>query len=632
MLYNNISGTTLDSSSRLKFDLFENDNCYLAFSKSDLTWGNCALISISTPSDRKIKDMLNGFIDKKTNGYTEQTSRVRIYRSPSNYTDFDPILTHYEFIPELSDVNLYLEHINDNWCSIKGLPYNYSQFMKNTFVIGNTIYKWKYYIIPSELYEQTPISLDNIVKINDKIINMDSLYTENINLLHVDNIGIETKIHGLTRSTSLLGETFIYGLDEAVLSSAIPDLLSVVNDMMNVGHHFYITDRKNKKISDKLYLQSYETLDGTEVFNYAEDEKYLLFKSERQLSTGSEEYYTKISTNISSSELAIYNENLNFIYPTITSSNDVSDSNPPSFDITYLTSPTIDRSIFEVMGYNKIKKNSDPAVDSDFISKVSYVKMLKTNAEKIKYEGFGFNANNVNNKTFDVVTLTSSEPIMRYGNIKPKPNNTAYVSTDTRFWIWDLEFLIGDVVYIKPDISDANSVPVARTIIDVNYEEDYIIINQNVGVAVTPVPFPDVNFNKNASQIKLTTATDLMTEVRYAVCDNLNDAYLYNMDSVMIDLSIAGKSTLGVTNGIYEGMYRQISIVYNPKYLDVHDPDSANWTLNPCTLDFYSDTNAISLFNHLEHRYENGTLLYLANKTSIWRKYINGMETFKLVI
>lgn len=109
----------------------------------------------------------------------------------------------------------------------------------------------------------------------------------------------------------------------------------------------------------------------------------------------------------------------------------------------------------------------------------------------------------------------------------------------------------------------------------------------------------------------------------YAKSKDWDTAGSENFNAIMVDKEVApGEAT--------EDIYRQLYISWNHKY---YDSTSEQFVLcgtgiNPGP----SYTDRATFFNTIEHKVDIGTLIYIANKFPIYRKYLDGNEVFKIVL
>lgn len=655
-VYNQITGSVLNSYKRQLFREFDKENCYLAFARKDETWGGCALVNISIPQTENINSILASknvneewetagrFVDKSVSIYNSDPSLsyVKIYKTESSVDDFDTNLSMYYAInnPAIAEITLELLYINSNWCVIKGLPTNFSEYINNKD--GS-----KYYIVtgqPSNTYPEHPISGSKIVKINTRDLYNNFSLNENVKLIlssPPDNEHVTrwdtTKLMGIVKSTSNLGETYVSGLVNSAFFNITPEFdtedkivnyinrdlgyLSYTNISMNdAGYYFYLVNSNNVKVSDNLYLQPNLVLNS--VFNYDESaSKYMVFKSKKSNSGADTDNTLKITSDVPISGLAIYHESLPFTL--VSTSTSVSDANPPALDISYLKQQTFDNSIFDIGGYVNIKKDFNNLNGSDLVlsSKVSYCKELRTTTEKNKFLALGFTTET---KKIESVSLNSSSVIYRTGNIRPKPNGLPYLPTDKRLYVWTNNFIINDRVKfrISPDPEEPVYIPTDGsylTITSIDYDEGYIGFSTEIGSSEVESSVDDTN---SSPQI-ISEGTNILAFAEYAICDNINDALTYGMDSVMIDLQIPASLP---NSTLYDDMYRQVAICHKPQYTD------SQGLLVDCSDIFVKNGTGVSLFNEASHEWTPGTILYLSNKHPIHRKYISNREVFKLII
>lgn len=100
--------------------------------------------------------------------------------------------------------------------------------------------------------------------------------------------------------------------------------------------------------------------------------------------------------------------------------------------------------------------------------------------------------------------------------------------------------------------------------------------------------------------------------VKYIKTQNRELAVKYECDSVMLDKSLP--STLPT-----EEIYRKLFISYRPKLSDGSTASANNYT-------------GSEIFNNDSYEQNIGTLIYIANKVPVYRKYISSSEEFKIII
>lgn len=633
MRYNTLIGNSLDTNKTLIFNQMENEQCYLSFGRETESWGNCALVNISLKNNIDIKDVIsfgthtNKFVDRDVTSFQESEIYIHIYKTSSNISDFSDTDLHYTRIEELTTVDLKLCHINSNWAVIKGLPYNFSEFLNNN-------QNEKFYIIRNSInfYSLNPNNLQAIAKINIKSdFNSNSIDT-NCNLKLVNN-GAETDcIYYLTTNTNILGEIFINGLLEEnfnIAESNLIDLYSIYNNsaitLSTPYFTLYNSTLKYKNILSKMYLIKYQEESVDKIWYTSDTEQYLLFKVVDQ---NNQIYYIKISKSVTNSGLAIYNETLPFYN---TTDKLISDLIPPDFDCSYLKTQSLHTSLFDIKGLVKIKKsNLDYGNENILYSSVAFAKEINSNVERTTFENLGFSELNPTN-SIQQLQITSDEFTVHYGNINRNQKSVTgnYTTGVSRIYLYNNhKFVLGDIIQIRYWNEDhtvynplqtqtKNSLDEDLTVVGISYELDNSYIDIN-GVTTQSINFNESSPDEATSDVDaaiISNSTNIVQNKLYAVCTKINDAYKYNMDSVMVDLKVPYNIP-----EVYSGLYRQLSICCNPKFRN-------NNTMQLCTEDYYT-TN---LFDSINHKYDLGTILFLSNKKPIYRKFINDKEVFKII-
>lgn len=621
MIYNTLSGSNISNNSSL-FDRFNNEECFLSFGRSDNIWGECALVNISLYNDTNISDLFGTdlFNDKKEVSYSDVTRTVYIYKSTS--PDFDTTVTNYSKI-ERSELNtgepILLEYMNSNWCLLKNLPVNYTDLF-------STDNGESYYIFPQQgFYSANPLSDTtnrNFIKINMKSYFFTNSLSEFVKLkliIPTTNAIYDVFSDYLTKVTTILGESFVIGLTKDIIedinSMTEATLLSFSNNTpvgsaRDNNPYFYLVDGQNNLKSSRMYLQN--TIDTHKIQHiYQTDDKqntYLVFKNEtidnQSIDNKFEYYYSKISLEQTYNSLAIYNETLPFAYAEITSPTNITDVNPPSLDINYLKTNTISKSLFDTKSYMRI-------LNDEF----KFVRQIKSSIERDNFTKVGFTETNSSNKYFESIILESDIVFRRFSNL-----SRVHEAGTNIFYLFNNTFFIGELVHIDN---------ASYTITESNYEFGYIVIyNDSLINTIPTIPKKLAEATEfSVADVYSTNETTTINKIEYAVCDQYDDALTYYMDSVMVTKNVPNVST-----DIYGGIYRQLSICYRPSYVDT----SGN--IYNCgdqrDINNFIDTFGTNLYNTISKRYENGTVLYLSNKSPIYRKYIaNGVpESFKIII
>ena len=643
MQYNKISGSTIDSQASMLFKEFEDEKCYLAFLRQTESWGNYALVNISLRNNTLISDIISlgtnaidSFTDKNVSGAVASDRRIFIYKTISTINDFGGSTSEYTKITALDGHDLKLEYINSNWAVIKGLPINYAEYLNNSA-------SEKFYIIRNNgtTYSPNPDNIAAVAKINVKSVFDNSTYNEAVVMKSVLN-GIESVFaNQLNLVTNILGEINVNGLLSPNIAISDDDLTNIYSingtSVTTPATPYFILRKANNqsvKVYDTMYMMKTQDSDGIDTVwhtvgtNAGNNEKYLLFKTTNGFS---QKFYVKVSIGSATNDLAIYHESLPYINNTIDSSNNVTDSNPPGLDSTYLKNSEVHESLFDILGLVKIKKNTVGTGLNDLSSKVSFVREMKNEDEKMKYiNNYGFAPfPSTSNKRIEEITITTDTPSAHYGNIKKNPESGSgtYLAGSSRLFLYKNPFVIGDNVTIRyyniSSLYEAWKVQSNLKVVGISYQEDYYyiefdgVISYDIDLSLTP----DEEAMAAEYAVIVSDSTDVVIKSQYAVCESYLNATKYNMNRVMIDIAIPKTSNTTGGFSLYNDFYRQIAIVHQPKYYNY-----ANMV--QCTDDYYNG----NLYDLVNHKYDIGTVLFLANKTPICRLYITDKEIFKLII
>jgi hypothetical protein len=645
MIYNKLSGSTINNNSEL-FDRFKSNECFLTFARSENVWGELSLVNISIPPTKSITDLFTTsgtntfpFYDVMESSNTLSKRTVFVYRTTVDISDF-PTTNNVELFTkinraELSQEPIYLEYMNANWCQLKNLPPNYADL----FPLTENGISYKYYLFPQQQFYSTNPVLMNVQNKNYFKINLKSKFgsntlNENVRLKMKDPVSnTEVYVFGsdyLTKTTTILGETFVIGLTGDIIARGFSEqlLLTYANNTpsgstRNTKPYFFLEDSQGNVKSSRMYLQSYSDLyKNRKVYflDSGDSSKYLLFQNEtiNSQTTAFEYYYSKITLEQTYDGLAIYNETLPFVYSEVDSPANVTDSNPPALDVNYLKTSTVSKSLFDVRGYMRIKNDE-----------FKYCRQMLTSQQRALYVDMGFGETKIINPTryFESVEITSITPFKRYSNLVrtfTQPTSGRWI-----FYLFNNTFLPYETITLQVPNGDDIDLEIA----DSNFELNYIECNVTTARSGITVPRKLIEANgSDTADIYLKEDTYIINKIEYAICEDYDDALEFQMDSVMIEKSVPNKGT-----GLYEGLYRSLAICYKPSFYDGTNIIDCSTYINDETLvdNFIESVSPIiNLYNPTKKRYETGSVLYVANKTPIYRKYIdnNVPEVFKIIV
>lgn len=585
--FNYMSGSSIDNVSQFLFQAFESGKCYLGFGKGtpEMQWGVNSLIMIdNTNFPTSVASDNNGstssstiFFDinsvKEVAGANEENQTVSI----NFYLNSD--ISFENPIPVSGIGELKLMYMNKDWAIIQGLSKYYYTYMEPSS-------SGSYYIVKGT--ERAKILNKSFINVPYYAVNC-TLWTK---LASAAEYTIAAS--GLQRTINFLGETFISGLTAPESQSND----SLFNDQVNGEVHKQLLlaaeDFVLKDESGNILLENMSFVDindtsstalYTEVSTPGNSKKYLTFSYPY---IGENLQYIKVLVETNQvDELAIWNEALPYesLIPT-------SDSNPPALDVSYLKNTLLGTSLFDVNGFTKIKTGE-----------FSFAKEVNNNSESLSYQNKGF--------TIETITLTGA-PTAHVGTLK-----VAASSGDDVIELYDFNgFVVGDEIFIKYDYYDTSENPagLTYTVIEVDYTNgsNSITLNTplvlNIGV--------DIPINAILTS-ELTTTTAVIT---MATTTDKNLALKNGVFNVKIDKTVP---LIGASSPT-ENIYRQLFIAFEPK-----DSDG-----NLLTNDVYNgDASVYGVnFDNINWIYDNGLILYVANKVPIYRKWASSDEQFIIVI
>lgn len=585
--YNLLSGSAIDNYLSFLFDVIDSEKCFLGYARKAPIWGLDSLVFIEhqTTWTQKIGspnfEYLDGTDNFLTNKFFDKNSQTLIGGSLSDfyreiyiaYTDDleDYDLTAFSIISNDliagGDGRLYLDYVNEFWAKIQNLsPYYY----KEIFLDIENHPTRKYYILNYAQDTTIPIKIVKKTKIELPY------YATDCRLYYtVDGSQDKNYINiNLKKTINILGEILITGLIDP--DSPNYDLETGTNYFLknldssqkslflNAGTNFFVEDfNGNTLIYNMKYIAPIPDVNSPILFE-SNSEKYVLYSYFSPYTN--ETLYVKVRVGTySDDEIGIWNESLPF-----KSSVPVDDSNPPGLDVTYLKNPVVKKSISDVLGLIKIKKED-----------ILFIKELKTLADKETYENYGFEI-----EEMELIGETSSH----LGYIKENVSigSTLVKLRDGHSFIEGDDIILGGSFF---KVMESVFLP----------GNSYVVLD-----------YP-LNINLLLGQVIYSEQTNINAKVVFAKTIDKDKALKYNFDSILINKQVDNIGEFSPT----EDIYRQIFICYKPKNIDGTE----------CSLDVYS-----GIFQPQIHDYDIGLLLYLANKVPVYRKWITNKETFKIIL
>lgn len=140
------------------------------------------------------------------------------------------------------------------------------------------------------------------------------------------------------------------------------------------------------------------------------------------------------------------------------------------------------------------------------------------------------------------------------------------------------------------------------------------IDNQDTNDAVRDIPGMNVQ-----NIIPISIKNNEESEVWFAYTDDQKIARENFFDLIRIDMTVPNNALDNTFPSELDVVYRQLLVVYKPK-----DKNG-----NTCTNDTYT---ASELFDDVEHQFNLGTIVYMANKTPVLRQFLEVEESFTLII
>ena len=653
--YNFLSGSVIDNHQTAYLDIFgrmfskeasSSTGIYLGFGKSRTEWGQSSLINFDTPSpsggdiwysnyigsyNASGSDIVitsTGYFDLNSDpGFLDNWIEYRtVYIVSTNITATDYDLSSYDRIqyPTADNNPLYMAFMGENWCQIENLNPLYWEEI-------NTKNNKKFYILPYNL------DTSKALLINKKNNTQTPYNKFNVNIYYKtssesDSIKLNTNAIKcqVTIKDELVIETLTYN-----------EVTAHMDAFTNKNSNWEIRTTKGSILYKNLIFNAPTSSDTTRensIFFEKSGQRYLLFNTEDP--TFGKIVIKVLLDNNPAEEYAIWNESLAYESSIDTQ---VSDGNPAGLPLSYLKNPMIHNSLFDVRGMIRLTAND-----------VWFTKELRSLSEKDYFDSISEKYSIfVETTRFEVSTNVHSGTLTQDAD---QNQDRIYLENDNNF-------VIGDVISIVE-----NDIPVEYEVSDVGYDigSCYIKLNKNLTSTI---------YATNTSVIYSKSTTTLST-ITIAKTQNIKTALKYNMYNVMIDKIIPG--------GLYDSLssdpsptpdkYRQLFVCYSPTFYiknnsAIHSivvqllidydkglyPGEATFlaivkaqtqlkfaTIGEVRL--YADTESElsylcsdriyqhdDLFSKTKHTYNLGYILYLANKSPLYRRHLN-FENFKFLL
>ena len=576
--YTFLSGSTVDNVTKTTLDMLASGESYIGFARGtgDYQWGTLALINVEA-------QIYNGSNYITTNSASAVLATAGSSAVSGIFNDLKPVINSnsvtgnnaYIISSDLDDaIEIKIIEGNESWLLIEGLPNDYyltlSKALENDAVY--IVRKLNGGSLDPAQYITPRFKI--LKKLNDYI----PTYTIDCDLYAVDEDNNETLIaENLQRAVTILGETQITGLVDISNAGSAEPVYNLTQKNYLQSHSFKLVDTSGNSLIEKLIWVSSDSANTYTVSNSINgSEMFLTFAV-----SSAAGYVQHIKLSVGPNQVntfGIWNEYLPYDTNILNS-----DSNPPGLEISYLRTPLIERSIFDVNGLYNIPSSA-----------VKFVKELYTTEEYAIY-------NNMTNYGISGTSITlSGAPTNHYGTLSVSAGNG-----DTELTFDGHNFVVGDLITIPLDpIYNINGLTNTYQVIGVDYGTDTITVSGSLNLS-TYLP---VGYTLESS------ASPINAVLHYAYTNNIKTALRHGLTNVMIELSVPITGT-----NIYDQLYRQLFVCYQPK-------DSSGVV---CTDDSYNQP----IYNANTHTTEIGTLLYVANKIPVYRKYINTTtENFTLIL
>lgn len=583
--YSFLSGSTVDNISRTFLDMVSSGKSYIGFSRgtSDNQWGTLALINVEAQLYNAAPSAL---VHQFTNTASAvlATSNAQAAAVPGIMVDKKsgvsaPGVSADAFIVAsgIDPIPITIIEANESWLLVSSSSTamgNYYYETLNNTNTPNGIYVYK----SGSATADTPR-----FRVLKKSNNFTPMYTLDCKLWAHTTSGemqVSSSNFNLQKNITMLGETFITGLKDfsSAPSGDSEYFLKSKTNVSDPNTYFYLTDLLDTPIIDHMqWVETNSAETYTKITSVGGGSE--MFMTFAVSSVNGFTQYLKISVGVPQiGEYAIWNERLPFDYVVPNS-----DSNPPALEVSYLKTPMIERSIFDVNGLYQIP-----------VSAVSYVKEMLTTADYNVY-----NTVAMQNAGISVKSITLSGDLSYHiGSVA-----TSAV-TGNQLIFSSHNFVVGDTLIIPLDpVNNVNGPTTSYVVTATNFTTTIDVSGTFNLATYIPVGFTIKSLASNVNAV-----------INYAYTKEMITALRYGLSNVMVEIDVPVSGA-----NIYDGLYRQLFVSWSP----------ATSAGNICTDSSYNVTN----YNPLTHVSDIGTLLYVSNRVPIYRKYINKTsEHFTLIL
>ena len=573
--HNLLVGSSTDHEKALFFDMLQNGNLYFGFGRKDTIWGFSTLIKIA--HSRTWSSSIMGSAQGQTGRFYDRNTDDII--SIGNTTGEDSVFIAY--IDKTADDTVFGNYVFllEGNSGIGNLSLEYmneewvrikglqSDYMEQTLV-NNPLVNYKYVLFS---YDKDITSVTSISLMDD--IQRPEI-KQPIKLMYSSSTNATAPTTSF--DSSQIGSLYrhINNIGESYISGIESTFITtgqgVIEDSGLTSATFFITDANGIVLQDGLtYYQKLED----------NDEISLVFSYDIAGSAISETGRLKLSSVTPSDQLAVF-------YEQFEDGQEVSDVLPAPLKLSYLKSDAFNSSLLQVNGFVKVNPF---LVNGNSGSVTGSTSVFDTGLDLSTYS-----SNGLADKKLQLLGLEAGTYSI-VSNTSTGTNDTVTVSETFPSTLSNQDFFI----------REAGELNFARR---VDNQTTYDIL---FGKASDPVTYPGVNGISISNNITVSVDGDSETSVDYAITSDAELAKKWFFDLVEITKSI--QSTEVSTD-----IYRELIICFNPKL--------SNGKLATATEITHTD-----LFDTTNHKYDLGTVIYLARKEPVFRKHLQSPETFKVL-
>lgn len=501
MSYTFLSGSSI--SQDFATAILSSGECFLGFARSAPVWGQVALFGIEhRPSLSYPLDVIGTgtavepkFYDRHSDpGISVDKTRAFVLEVDEGVADYDfSDPNKHRFLTGATTGTLYIDYVDRYWAQIQGVEPN---------LLASMDVAKSYYLVCYDMVN----GLQTAAKIRRRFTTDFSSYSTDVTVGYVEaGIVHELDLGRLSYTRNALGEHIVTGLDSVTKFISPADYGRDFVLMDAVTRHVLISGMQLEPASPDPAIKFFEN--GIE--------SYLLFRYvttyvDKTGASQSLEVLLKVSdTTNDSKQFSVYHES-----HSLETSVPIADNNPPALHVTYLRDGSISRSVFDVVGMERILPED-----------VKFIRELRSPEEKLRFASLSIATDRVEYGPSRHVAVLRSATI---------PSSST-ISVQDGF-----SLVVGDVAYVNGLMLTVTS----------------IVDLPGIGTVTFDSPIGAMLPNGSTVEAYYVPSADVF---EFAWTQDLDVAAAYDMRSCLVDKWVPKDAPH------FQGIYRQLLVSWRPK-------------------------------------------------------------------